>query len=227
MSAATDDTEALLAALRGAVESGDGALVVDGRLAPERRLMEVFGVGRRSVRIVLEQLEAEGLVFRRQGQGTFIKPVPAPAMRTSGLSLHTSPVEIMEVRREIEPALAKLAALRATPADIEAMRRLAEKGSQAQTGAQYERWDSAFHAKIAGSVRNSLFEGLFAMIGAVRVEQNWKVMREKSFTPTVRDALVAQHLTIVEAIAAREPEQAEAAMRAHLSRVGDLVGTSG
>lgn len=216
----------LVGALRAAVLGGDGTLVSDGRLLPERQLMEVWGVGRRTVRQALERLEAEGLVFRRQGQGTFVKPA-LPASRVGGLSARTSPAEIMEVRREVEPALAKLAALRATPDDIVDLRRLAELGGRAETGPLYERWDGAFHAKIAECVRNSLFEGLFAMIAAVRVEQKWTTLRTKVFSAEVRDALIAQHVGIVDAIASRDPDAAEAAMRAHIGLVGDLVGTSG
>ncbi|MBQ9352329.1 winged helix-turn-helix domain-containing protein, partial [Phyllobacterium sp.] len=43
----------------------------DGKLPTERALSESLGVSRRSVRRALEVLEAEGRIWRRQGQGTF------------------------------------------------------------------------------------------------------------------------------------------------------------
>ncbi len=48
-----------------------GGLGRDGRLPPERELSARFGLPRRSVRRVPTALEAEGLVWRRQGKGTF------------------------------------------------------------------------------------------------------------------------------------------------------------
>jgi GntR family transcriptional repressor for pyruvate dehydrogenase complex len=223
----TSDAQALdklIASLRTAVETGDDALIDDGRLPPERRLMEIFGMRRRSVRQALDLLESEGLVFRRQGQGTFIKPTGAGSARIVDLSMKTSPSEIMEVRREIEPVLVKLATLRATPSDIALMERLVEKGAKATTSQQYERWDSAFHAKIAESARNSLFQGLFDLIVAVRVEQKWTGVRAKSFSAEIRDTLVEQHKAIVSAITERDPDAAETAMRNHLGIVTRIVG---
>lgn len=225
MSEAGSQDRALLDSLRGAIESGDGDLVRGGRLASERELMAVFGVGRRSVRQALDRLQSEGLVFRRQGQGTFTRPTSARTGSVASLSNRTSPAEIMEVRREIEPSLARLSALRATPADIDRMRRLAERGQGARTGMEYERWDSALHAKIAESARNSLFQGLFQLIQAVRVEQKWAGLRAQVFRESLRDELVGQHLLIVEAIRQRDPEGAHAAMSAHLRAVTRVTGT--
>jgi len=96
---------------------------------------------------------------------------------------------------------------------------LIERGSEATTSQIYERWDNAFHAKIAGSVRNSLFESLFQVIQAVRVEQEWKILRARSFKEGLRDQLVTQHLQVVDAIASRDPDAAESTMRKHLTAV--------
>ncbi|KAA0969592.1 FadR family transcriptional regulator [Aureimonas fodinaquatilis] len=214
-----------LEGLRTAIESEDRALVREGQLPPERELMERYSVGRRTVRAALDALQAEGLVFRRQGQGTFIRPTSPVSTRAVSLSQHTSPAEIMEVRRELEPALAKLSAMRATPSDIDQMKRLVEKGASAKTSMQYERWDSAFHAKIADSVHNSLFHSLFELIQTVRVAQKWTGLRARTYSEALRDELIEQHFEIAKAISDRDPEAAEAAMRAHLRSVTLTTGT--
>src|SRR5690606_9481931 len=102
----------MIESLRSAVETGEGRLVKNGRLLTERELMQMFNVSRRAVRGALDTLQAQGLVYRRQGQGTFIRPTGPHAPRVESLSNRTSPAEIMEVRREIEPAMARLSALR-------------------------------------------------------------------------------------------------------------------
>lgn len=225
MTRQNSNEEAMTASLRNAVETGEGELVKDGRLPTERELMEMFDVARRTVRGALDELQQQGLVFRRQGQGTFIRPTSPNASRVEGLANRTSPFEIMEVRREIEPALTRLSALRATPSDIDQLKRFAERGGTTDNSEEYERWDSAFHAKIAESARNDLFLAVFQLIQAVRVEQKWTGLRAKVFTAELRDILVGHHMHIVDAIAERDPDKAGAAMRNHLLEVSRITGT--
>ena len=98
----------------------EGAFVKDGRVIAERALAEQLDVGRRALRKALDQLESEGLIWRRQGQGTFVGTPPTPRLRKlEGLATKTSPFEIMEVRQEIEPSMARFAALRASQGDID------------------------------------------------------------------------------------------------------------
>jgi DNA-binding FadR family transcriptional regulator len=96
------------------------------QLPAERDLAETIAVGRRAVRRALEVLEAEGRIWRRQGSGTFIGAGPnLAAQGAPALAEASNMLEVMEVRLRIEPALAQLAALRASPAEIAGMRDLA------------------------------------------------------------------------------------------------------
>lgn len=60
-----DNSNYALAKLREYVQTQD--LAKDRRLPTERAFAETFNVGRRAVRRALEVLEAEGLIWRRQG----------------------------------------------------------------------------------------------------------------------------------------------------------------
>ena len=60
-----DDARRAEAALRAMIDGG--RLPSDGRLPPERELAAELGVPRRAVRRALDRLEANGLVWRRQG----------------------------------------------------------------------------------------------------------------------------------------------------------------
>lgn len=219
------DTDAAVTLSRLRAALADGSFVRDGRVLPEREIAEALGVGRRAVRRALGALEAEGALWRRQGQGTFLSAPPTPmARRFAGLASLTSPAEIMEVRLEIEPVLARHAALRAAPVDVAAIRKLAERSRAAESDGDYERWDAAFHRRIAVAMRNGLFLAVFEAIEAVRDDPAWRRLREGTRSPARREALGAEHLDIVAAIAARDPDRAERAMRAHLGAVAQSLG---
>jgi GntR family transcriptional repressor for pyruvate dehydrogenase complex len=211
-------TEALAEKLKTGFAQGD--FVRDGRVIAERTLAEQLGVGRRALRKALDLLESDGLIWRRQGQGTFFGTPPTPRLRKlEGLATKTSPFEIMEVRQEIEPSMARFAALRASQGDIDAMRSMVEKAASATTQAEYEKWDAAFHQRLAESVKNTLFLAVFEAVNAVRREAAWARMRESSHSDTLIEELSAQHRDIINAIELRDPKRAEDAMRRHLSEV--------
>ena len=116
----------------------------DRRLPSERALAEQLGVGRRILRRALEVLEAEGHLWRHQGKGTFIGPRPLRGeVSLVELSSRTNPLEVMEARLEIEPGLARLAALRASNGDLERLRHLAQKTKSIADGDSDSRelWD--------------------------------------------------------------------------------------
>lgn len=219
MSAVPDpEFDRIVDAIRRRIGSGQ---TDDGRLAPERTLALEYGVGRRTVRRALDRLEAEGLLWRRQGQGTFVGVPPLPrARRLSPLSQHTSPLDLMEVRVELEPVLARFCALRATGAEMETLKRAAAKAADARTAADYETWDSAFHRRIAEAAGNKLFLAMFDAVNAVRRDTRWSRLRESTFSEGRLVALAAQHADILEAIVERDGARAEQAMRVHLGLVG-------
>ena len=131
----------------------------DSRLPTERQLAESLGISRRSVRRALEVLEAEGLVWRRQGAGTFAGPRPDTLTEHEGLEANFS--EVMEVRLRLEPQLAQLAALRASPGAIARMRDLIVRLEDSDDADGRELWDSALHREIARAAGNRFFLMIF------------------------------------------------------------------
>jgi len=222
----TRNKQNLLDTLRAAIEATDERFIREERLLPERELSDRFGVGRRAVREALNELEGEGLLFRKQGLGTFVREVGPKSTSLKSLTNRTSPHDIIEVRLEIEPVLARFAATRATPKDIDQMKLFVRRAAQAATPREYERWDSAFHTKIAESVRNTMFWGVFRLINSVRKEQHWVNSRTRVFTHGVSEEMVRQHNAIVASIAARDPQAAEDAMRDHIATAGVRISQS-
>lgn len=195
-----------------------GQINSNGRLPTERTLSEMLGTGRRALRRALEVLESEGLIWRKQGAGTFVGERPDNLGRDFGaLVAVTDPMEIMEVRLRIEPQLAQLAAMRAKPKDIERMRALAAKIIDSQDADARELWDGALHRQIAQSAGNQLFLTIFDVVNRVRQDEAWQALRERARAAgnTVNISL-AQHTGIIDAIAERDPSRAGEAMRQHL-----------
>jgi DNA-binding FadR family transcriptional regulator len=196
----------------------------DRRLPTERALVETLGISRRAVRRALEVLEAEDVVWRRQGSGTYAGPRPNSAPdrlvdATSGFDFF----EVMEVRLRIEPQLAQMAALRATPEAIAGMREIIQRLYQAHDADAYELWDSALHHQIARSAANRFFLTIFEAMDRIRSDDTWRAIRDRSRNTSSLVASHQQHEAIVEAIAAHDPVQAGEAMLAHIRALNDNV----
>ena len=115
------------------VSNAGQQLAEDGRLPTERELSERFGIGRRVLRRALGRLEQDGKIVRHQGRGTFVAGAPI-GDRPDGaedpvgggkdlLSLLdiANPVELVELRLSLEPAMCRFAALRSSRLDVERM----------------------------------------------------------------------------------------------------------
>lgn len=187
------------------------------QLPAERDMADRIGVGRRAVRRALEVLETEGRIWRRQGSGTFIGPEPSrPEREIGNLPEVSNMLEVMEVRLRIEPALAQLAALRASPAEISGMRDLAAKVAGAEDMDGRELWDGALHRAIAAAAGNALFLALFDVVDRVRQDDAWRHVRDSIRTNEAVTQYQAQHAQVVDAIERRDPIAAEKTMRQHL-----------
>ena len=91
-----------------------------GRLPAERLLAAELGVSRRSLRHALDVLEAEGRITRHQGRGTLVTDARiGTESLVRELAKLNNPVDTLEAQLAIEPPQARLAALRATPGDID------------------------------------------------------------------------------------------------------------
>ncbi|HSF62847.1 MAG TPA: FCD domain-containing protein [Paracoccaceae bacterium] len=195
----------------------------DGRLPPERTLAETLGISRRSVRRALEVLEAEGLVWRRQGSGTYAGPRPEDLAAPAANGPAASFSEVMEVRLRVEPQLAQLAALRARPEAVQRMRDIIARLDATDDADGRELWDSALHREIARSTENRFFLTIFDAIDRSRHDDSWRAIRERARSRSNIALYQRQHRAIVDAIAAHDPVRAGAAMRDHIMTLNDSL----
>ncbi|HMO07113.1 MAG TPA: FadR/GntR family transcriptional regulator [Paracoccaceae bacterium] len=201
----------------------DGAFQNNDRLPPERSLSERFGVSRGDLRKALAALEADGLIWRHVGRGTFIgaRPVLNLADATY-LGELASPSQVMTARIAIEPELARLAAVTRARADIEAIRHWARRCRIADDWRSYEAADNNLHHAIARATHNKLLLYLFDMLNTVRRSTVWGQKRATRRPPPDHFSL-DQHDAIHDAIEARNADLAARLMRQHLVSVRDRV----
>src|SRR5687768_5866829 len=132
----------------------------DSRLPPERELALLLKISRGTLRRILDELEAEGVIWRHVGQGTFIG-MRQPAVKRSRITRFTNPDEVMEARLLLEPRLAAMAAFRASAEDVARMEYCLRKSEAAGTTATFELWDGRLHRAIAEAARNHMLLALF------------------------------------------------------------------
>jgi DNA-binding FadR family transcriptional regulator len=210
--------ETVLGRLRALIEARD--VQAAGRLPPERALAERIGVSRRAVRHALDMLEAEGRITRRQGRGTLICDTRAATFDLGDqLARLTNPVDTLEARMAIEPALARLAALRATQADLDKLFEAADASANAKDPVSYETADAAFHRRIASAARNPVLVTIFEAVLYVASDRSWRHGRETAHCINNQARYAAAHRKIAAAVSERNPALAEDAMRAHLASV--------
>lgn len=199
---------------------GEGALLANGRLPPERDLCARLGVSRNTLRAALDLLEAQGRVWRRVGSGTYAGTQPPKQLQgLLAISDATNPTELMELRLMLEPSIARLAAMRATRAEIEYLRHCVKKCFAAPDSGSYELWDTALHNAIAASTHNSLVISTFKSINQLRRMTLWGQLRDRIVAHGKQRHWSAQHRGFVEAIAERDGEAAERLARKHVEDV--------
>ena len=198
----------------------DGDLIKDGRLPSERAMAERFSVTRARLRRALDLLQDDGAIFRRHGQGTFAAPPPATNVDSlRNLARQVTPRDVMEVRLEVEPALAALAAERADARDIKRLNQLVQATLNVDKMHDYEAADDLFHYKIAQMAGNAVFLTLFEEIRSLRQAADWTRLRQDVLGVDEISRISDAHTTICDAICAGQSEAARLAMRAHLEQV--------
>jgi DNA-binding FadR family transcriptional regulator len=191
------------------------------RLPTEAAVMAEFGVSRTVVREALSRLQAEGLVQTRHGVGTFVATSPPPAgfrVAPERLATLRDVVALLELRIAVETEAAGLAAQRRTEVGLRALRRaLAQFDAALAAGQDAVSADFALHHEIAKATGNAHFAELLASLGEGAIP---RARLGGAGTPQEHAAYLrrvhAEHLAIVEAIAARDADAARAAMRVHL-----------
>lgn len=208
-------------------------MITSGEVRPgdampsERELMERFGVGRPAIREAMQALAGLGLLTINHGERARVCALTARALTqqvdtaaqimlaTSARSLD----QLKDARAFFERGMAREAASRAGEAEIVALRDLIEQQRAALGDAEsFIASDMAFHAAIAAISGNPIFTAVSeAMLGWLK-----RFHTELLIWSGKEQFTLAEHETIVAAIARRDVDGAELAMEHHLSRSAGL-----
>jgi DNA-binding FadR family transcriptional regulator len=203
----------------------DAQLPDDGRLPPERELAAHFGVKRAELRKALAVIEGEGRLRRHVGRGTFLAKEDPSEVSPSivRIAQRTSPPEAMQARIIMEPEIARLAALKATSAQIAEMRDLCGQMRKAKTWGEYEHLDWRFHNLIAEASGNNLLLEMQRLVNGVRRAVVWGHLAKRPVGPSTKYHSFEEHDALVEAIANRDRPGAAEAMRRHLNSTASTM----
>lgn len=194
------------------------------RLPPERELSAALGLSRAELRNALLLLETEGLLDRHVGRGTFMSKSPRPSRAAKGidaavshLAETTGPIDAMTARLVLEPELARMAALNATPNQLRALREMSDAMHAATSWPAYEALDHDFHNAIAAASGNSMLQALFEILNGVRQVVVWRKLAPSDRGPGADYHSFDEHEAILTALENRDGSAASAAMDTHLN----------
>lgn len=205
----------------------DNDYVAGDQLPSERELMETFGVGRPAIREALQNMAQLGLISIAHGERarvaepSFQNLFESIALTTSGILRNSSQSlqDLKQARLLFEVQMVRMAARRAGPADIARLRsRLqAHRDSLADLSTFFHH-DMLFHREIAAITGNSIYPALSEALMGWLSEFYTQLVR----VPGTEELTLSEHGRILDAIAASDPDAAEAAMGEHVMRANKL-----
>ncbi|MBL8325001.1 MAG: FadR family transcriptional regulator [Rubrivivax sp.] len=185
-------------------------------LPPEPQLCEALGVSRTVVREAVKSLAAKGLVSTGPKVGTRVRPAEqwnwfdpdVVAWQTRAGLTREFLRDVQELRRVVEPAAVRLAAERATAADLaELDEAFAGMGHAVAEGGDYVSHDLRFHQALLAASHNRMMVQMAKALSAL--------LRTSFEVSTAQPGRAAQslplHGAILEALRARDPARAEGA----------------
>jgi len=193
--------------------------IVENRLAPgtplsEERLAAEHGLSRTPIREILQRLSRDGLVDIIRNKGAFVSRLDPSDMR-----------ELFEMRQALEGFAARLAAQRMDEGELARLdkrfRSLNKKGHDGDTRKLSKAGEDLHLAIQTASGNRRLIEAL------ERIQRHsHRAFRFSMGIPRRMAASFEEHLPILRALKRRDPDAAEAAMRAHLRSAWEsLVAT--
>ncbi|KMQ79261.1 Transcriptional regulator, GntR family [Candidatus Burkholderia pumila] len=178
------------------------------------------------MREALVALELEGRVEIRMGSSVYIVPGQAAKPARTEAELSDRPIEIMNARSVIESAIAASVAPFAKPKALKTLRALYETmAAEVVNGQIPMSADRAFHVAIAHMSGNDVLARTVGNLYNERHSPLSSTLRGHFEGEETWAAALAEHREILEALEARDPVQAQAAMQRHMRKSAERLMT--
>jgi GntR family transcriptional repressor for pyruvate dehydrogenase complex len=212
------DPSNALSLLKSFIENGNYG---PGMVLPtERELAERFGVGRPAIRESIKALTILDVLESRRGDGTYVKTLDGLRQGwTTKVDLSTkdfSMLDLLEVRKMIEPRAAKLAACRGTEGHLRRIEAQSIKIREATDWEAAAEHDLLLHTAIIEAAGNPILRELNNAL--TRLLRRGREISAAGAPDRMQ--MLDSHSRVVDAILTGDGDEAEKAMLEHLHRVG-------
>jgi DNA-binding GntR family transcriptional regulator len=190
--------------------------ILKEQFLPNERLIEMdlaqtLGAGRAAIRTALARLEQDGLVERERYRGARVR-----------LISEAEAIEILEVRAALESLAARYAALKITPEQGDALwTLLAEQRHCIDEGDLLS--SSETNARLHQTILHIAQHSIALRVLDTLKPQNVRFQYRTILVPGRPERSFQEHRAIIEGITSHDPDQAEVAMRRHLSLVTEAL----
>ena len=184
------------------------AMVEDGELEPGARLgqgelADAFGISRTTVREALHRLAGELVVEFQTNRGFFVATFRLDEV-----------VRRLEVRRILEPGIARLAAERRTASDIDALMDIVNAEERASSPRIAHDMSRDFHIRLAHAARNA--EVVRTLESLWTVDIGRQLLAQRGAEPGWQAEDATDHRAITEAVDAGDGDRAAELMTEHV-----------
>ncbi len=197
---------------KGILKSGE-------KLPSERKLADLLGLSRTSVREALQALAFSGYLEIIQGKGTYIAKVATKYDEIinffSGFSNYSLDY-LMEARIMLEGEFARLAALNANQEEIDVIERIFNEMCDSKDTNTFFVKDLELHLTIAKTTHNPIMDGLMKIIGEMIYKETEKIIKVSIDT---RENSIQTIGNLIQAIKQRNANQAKELMVRHIRNI--------
>jgi GntR family transcriptional repressor for pyruvate dehydrogenase complex len=210
-------TEAAIQEVRQLIATGQ--LVPGQRLPPEPELAEALGTSRSTVREAVRALVTARVLDVRRGDGTYVTSL-RPELLLAGIGAAADllqgdfTIELLEVRRILEPAATRMAATRIDDEALAELDACLHQMSAASSQDELVEHDERFHQLVATTTGNATLASMLTGVSSRTTRgRAWRGIVEAGAT----ERTISEHAAILAALRARDPQLAEAAALLHVS----------
>ena len=196
-----------------------GILKPGEKLPSERKLSDLLGVSRASVREAIQALAFSGYLEVIQGKGTYILEIATKYDEIVNFFSEFSNYSLdylMEARIMLEGEFARLAALNANQEEIDLVERIFNEIASSEDLNSFVVKDLEFHLTIAKATHNPIMNGLMKIIGEMLYKETRKIIEISGDT---RKNTIETTRNLVQAIKQRNAEKAKELMSEHIRNI--------